>query len=324
MSFSSDVKEEILNVKPESDCCILASICACINTIGSLELSNKGVTFSIKTDNLNLLNFIKDAINTIYSSKIEKLDIESSSIGKLTMHEFVVPIEVGNRILQDCGIISLNATNNWSLNKSVDHHIIMEDCCKKAYIKMAFTSVGNISIPQSLDDVDLVQKGRGRGYHFELEFTNGEQAKVLSNLLGEFGFITRKVERGDKYVVYMKEAESIADFVAFVGASKSCLEMQNEIIKRDMRNSINRQSNCISANIDKTVQASLIQVRAIETIENTIGIDGLPESLREVARLRLENKEASLSDIVKLSENTLTKSGLNYKLKKIIEIANNL
>ena len=122
----------------------------------------------------------------------------------------------------------------------------------------------------------------------------------------------------------MKEAEAIADFVAFVGANKSFLEMQNEIIKREMRNSINRQSNCISANIDKTVQASLMQVRAIEKIEETIGIDGLPDSLKEVANLRIKNKESSLSDLVALSGNVLTKSGLNYKLKKLIEIADNL
>ena len=278
MSFSSEIKEEILNEKPESDCCMLASLCACINSIGSLELSNKGVSFSVKSDNVALLSYIKDIINKIYSSKIDKLDAEVSVIGKTTMYEFVAPVELGNRILQDCGIISLDETNNWSLNKGVDHHIIIEDCCKKSYIKMAFASVGNISIPQSQED-EIGQKAKGRGYHFELEFTSGEQAKVLSNLLGEFGFITRKVERGEKFVVYMKEAEAIADFVAFVGANKSFLEMQNEIIKREMRNSINRQSNCISANIDKTVQASLMQVRAIEKIEETIGIDGLPDSL---------------------------------------------
>ena len=323
MSFSSEIKEEILNIKPESDCCTLASLCACINSIGSLELSNKGVSFSIKSDNLRLLNYIKDLINKIYSTKIEELNAEVSIVGKNTLYEFVVPVELGNRVLQDCGIIYLDETNNWSLSNGVDHHVIIEDCCKKAYIKMAFTGVGNISIPQSQDD-EIVVKSKGRGYHFELEFTNGEQAKVLSNLLGEFGFITRKVERGEKYVVYMKEAESIADFVAFVGANKSFLEMQNEIIKREMRNSINRQSNCISANIDKTVQASLMQVKAIEKIEETIGIDGLPESLREVARLRLANKESSLYDLVILSGNSLTKSGLNYKLKKIMEIAEDL
>lgn len=323
MSFSSDVKEEILNVLPESDCCMIASICACINSIGSLELSSRGISFSLKSENLKLLYYVKDLINKIYSSKIEKLDTEISTVGKTTLHEFVAPIELGSQILQDAGIIVLDETNNWSLNKGVDHHIIIEDCCKKAYIKMAFASVGNISIPQSVED-EIGGKAKGRGYHFELEFTNAEQAKVLSNLLGEFGFITRKVERGEKFVVYMKESESIADFIAFVGANKSFLEMQNEIIKREMRNSINRQSNCISANIDKTVQASMEQVKAIETIEETVGIGSLPIALQEVARLRLENKESSLSDLVALSGNTLTKSGLNYKLKKLVEIANSL
>ncbi len=324
MSFSGAVKEEILNLKPEADCCALASICACINSIGSLEISKKGVSFSLKTDNMKLLEYVKDLINSIYSSKIENLVAEEIVVGKNTLYEFVVPTELGNRILQDAGVLQLDDTNNWTLVKGVDHHIIIEDCCKKAYIKMAFASVGNISIPRTDEDDEMGVNARGKGYHFELEFTNVEQAKVLSNLLGEFGFITRKVDRGEKFVVYMKECESIADFIAFVGASKSYLEMQNEIVKRDMRNSINRQSNCISANIDKTVQASMEQIQAIEIIENTIGISGLPVSLQEVAILRINNKESSLSELVELSGNTLTKSGLNYKLKKIVEIAKNL
>ena len=98
----------------------------------------------------------------------------------------------------------------------------------------------------------------------------------------------------------MKESEAIADFVGCVGATKCYLKLQEEIIKREMRNSINRQSNCISANIDKTINASLSQVRAIEIIEETIGIQSLPQNLQKVAILRKENPDASLTELVKL------------------------
>lgn len=322
MSYSSEVKQEMCEKAVENDCCKLASLCASINTIGSLVINRAGITFSIRTDSKLVLDNIRSIIKSLYSKTIEDVLADEEVVGKCTLRELVVPIEIGSRILSDCGIIALDDGNNWTLNKGIDHHIIMEDCCKKAYIAMAFLCVGNISVPLSsgVDD----DKNQRSGYHFELEFTNIDQAKAVSNLLGEFGFITRRVDRNGKSVVYMKESEAIADFVGFVGATKCYLKLQEEIIKREMRNSINRQSNCISANIDKTINASLSQVRAIEIIEETIGIQSLPQNLQKIAMLRKENPDASLTELVKLYGEGATKSGLNYKLKRIEEISKNL
>lgn len=311
MSFSNDVKEQLLSQKLEADCCMQSSLCAFINCLGSLEINKSGVTFSIKTDNIEILERIQEIVNTLYSDKIEELFVTSQTVGKTILYEFTAPMKVGTQILKDCGIIELDEKNMVNINRSINHHIILEDCCKIWYIKSCFLAVGTISIPQN-------------GYHFEMEFASNDQAKAVANLMGEFGFITRKVERNEKFVVYMKESESIADFLAFVGDTKSYLKLQEEILNRDMRNSINRTSNCISANISKTVDASVVQLKAIETIEDTIGLENLSNGLREVAILRKNNPQASLSELINKSETPLTKSGLNYKLNKIVEISKNL
>lgn len=316
MSFSNEVKEEIMSQELESDCCCFATLCSYINSLGSLEITKQGVSFSIKTENPALLTNLQDVVNKIYSDKIDELLVTSKTIGKTVLYDFSVPTVVGNRILMDCGILKIGDKNAVEINDGIDHHIIMEDCCKKWYIKTSFLCVGTLSVPSG--------DNSSKGYHFELEYSSANQAKIIANLLGEFGFIARKVERNGKYVVYMKESEMIADFLAFVGATKSYLKLQNEMITRDMRNSINRQSNCISANIDKTVQASLGQLHAIEIIEATIGIDSLPENLRKYAILRKRNPEASLSELITLSDEKITKSGMNYKLNKIVEISKNL
>ena len=320
MSFNSDIKDELLSLEIENDCCMLAQICACINTIGSLEINKQGISFSVLTENVGILTQLQKSIKTLYANKIDLENSETKIIGKHTFFELSIPKAIGNMILKDCGILQLDETNNYTIKQGIDHHIIMSDCCKRTYIKTVFLTSGIISIPSS-EEGDLQKNS---GYHFEIEFTNNEQAKSVASLLGEFGFIVRKVDRQSKAVVYMKEGETIADFLGFVGATKSFLKLQNKIVERDMRNNINRQSNCISANINKAITASLGQLQAIEIIESTIGLDSLPDNIKKYALLRKENPDASLAELIELSNEKISKAGMNYKLKKIVEISKNL
>ena len=124
--------------------------------------------------------------------------------------------------------------------------------------------------------------------------------------------------------MYLKDASQVSDLLALVGAYNSVLELQNELAVRELRNKVNRQTNCLNANISKTVEASLKQLDAINVIENTIGLDSLPSDLQEVALLRLANTEESLDELLKLSKIKLTKSGLNHRFRKIIKLAKEL
>ena len=320
MSFSSEVKAELLSQQIENDCCGFAFLAGVINTIGSLEISHGGFSFSLRTDNLKIVEKVQEVINKLYADKVDELEVTTKTTGKVVMYEVSFPQKVGAQILKDCSILTLSESNNWEVTRGIDHHVILEDCCKKSYLTAVFLTSGTLSVPTTTVD----SSSSFGGYHFELELSSVEQAKAVSHLLGEFGFISKKVARGEKQVVYIKEGETIAEFVGFVGATKSYLQLQNDIVSRDMRNAINRQANCMSANIGKTVGAALIQIQAIEKIEETIGLDNLPGDLGAFAKLRKENPDSSLTDLVEICGGEITKSGLNYKLKKLVEIANNL
>ena len=142
--------------------------------------------------------------------------------------------------------------------------------------------------------------------------------------MAEFGIIAKLVQRKSSYVLYFKEAELIKDLLALMGANQSVLALAAEMITREKRNQVNRQVNCINANISKTVEASLKQVAAINTIISTIGLESLSEELQEVAMLRLANPEESLDELLALSTIKLSKSGLNHRLNKLIRIAKEL
>ena len=162
------------------------------------------------------------------------------------------------------------------------------------------------------------------GYHLEFSSKNYGFLSMLSEYLAEFEINAKLLKRKKTYVLYIKDAEQVSDTLALVGANSSVIELQNEIVKRELRNKINRQTNCESGNITKMVNASIKQLEAIDKIESTIGLSALPPDLEEVAILRIANPEESLTDLLKLSTLNLTKSGLNHRLRKLISIADNL
>ena len=134
--------------------------------------------------------------------------------------------------------------------------------------------------------------------------------------------ITSKLSSRKKiFVLYLKDSEAIKDLLALVGAEQSVLDLSDEMAKRDLRNTVNRQVNCINANINKTIEASLKQIQAINYINKKIGLDSLPEDLQEVAVLRLANPQESMDELLKLSTIKLTKSGLNHRFRRILKIA---
>ena len=148
--------------------------------------------------------------------------------------------------------------------------------------------------------------------------------RELSHIISQFDIFAKLIERKNNYVLYIKDAENVSDLLALVGANNSVLILQNEIVKREFRNKINRQTNCLSGNISKTVEASMKQLAAIEKIDKKIGLESLPPDLEEVALMRLANPEEPLGTLLQLSNFPLTKSGLNHRLRKIISIANKL
>jgi len=181
-------------------------------------------------------------------------------------------------------------------------------CCRKAFLRGAFLAGGSISDPE-------------KTYHLELTSRTRLQAQQLSRILGTFKLKARIIMRKGSFVTYLKEGENIVDFLNIIGAHSALMELENVRILKGMRNTVNRIVNCETANLEKTVNASIRQVENIKYIAENIGFDTLPESLRDIAELRLEYNDANLVELGQLLTPPIGKSGVNHRLRKLDQIA---
>jgi len=316
MSFSNDVKKEIIKknlFKNETKSLMQGLFLAA----GSLIISNRELSFVLSSENEFVIDFVKDKLKELFG-EIE-IDIVSVMKSFKNKQRFELSVEesANMRILKELGIVAY-----------VEDEFIISDVCDKAYLKSkneslafligVFLGSGSVSIPVN-------EQGKKKyGYHFEIAVVSKNQADILAEILTNFEIFPKIVERGDNYVIYVKHSETICDILAMFGASKVVLDIENNKVSRDYSNMANRQVNCMTANIGKTVNASLKQLAAIEIIQNTVGLENLPETLLEAALIRLANQEASLNDLCKLLEKPISKGALAQRFNKIIEIAEEL
>ena len=181
----------------------------------------------------------------------------------------------------------------------------------KGLIRDAFLQSGSISDPEKF-------------YHLEIVFTSYDDAQTIKKLIDGFGLDGKIVERKGHYVVYLKEGAQIADMLRIIEAPMALMEFENIRIVKEMRNSINRQVNCEAANLGKTISAAVKQVEDIKFICSKVGLDNIPESLAETAKKRLEYPEATLKELGELMDPPLGKSGVNHRLKRLSELAEDL
>ena len=190
----------------------------------------------------------------------------------------------------------------------VDGILLQQSCCKRAFIRGAFLAGGSISNPN-------------KSYHFEVVCQQNKQAMQLQDMINSFGMDAKIVERKKHYVVYLKEGSQIVDILNVMEAHVALMNLENVRILKEMRNSVNRKVNCETANISKTVNAAVKQVEDIVYLRDTVGLNSLPENLREMAELRLEYPEAPLKELGTYLNPPVGKSGVNHRLRKISMIA---
>ena len=193
----------------------------------------------------------------------------------------------------------------------VDPRIVQKDCCKKAFIRGAFIAAGSISDPNKF-------------YHYEIVCDYEEDAQCLCDMLIFFGLDAKITVRKNDYIVYMKEGSNITDVLNLMGAYVSQMNLYNVMILKEMRNDVNRKVNCETANLNKTVAAAVKQTKDIIYIRDTVGLGSLKDSLRQVAEVRLEHEDMNLKDIGALLDPPVGKSGVNHRLRKISEYAEQL
>ena len=208
------------------------------------------------------------------------------------------------RLLGDDG----DVCENMSVVKNL---IIQNSCCRRAFIRGAFLAAGSLSDPEKF-------------YHFEIVCSCEEKAEQLREIIGTFSIEAKIVVRKKYYVVYIKEGSQIVEILSVMEAPLALMELENIRILKEMRNSVNRQVNCETANINKTVSAAVKQLQDIAYIRDTVGLDYLPESLAEIAQARLERPDATLKELGEILSPPVGKSGVNHRLRKISSLAESL
>lgn len=185
------------------------------------------------------------------------------------------------------------------------------ECCRISYIRGAFLGGGSVSDPK-------------KNYHLEFDARNRETADCLREAINKQGIPVKMTERKKSCIVYIKGYEDIAALMGLIGAGTAAMEIYNVSIEKEIRNGINRRMNCETANIDKVAKAYVKHMQAIEKINDTIGFEGLPESLSEIARVRMDYPDESLKELGERLVPPIGKSGVNHRLNRIMEIADKL
>lgn len=310
MSFSSEVKDELSKHISSARHCQIAEIAAMTAMCGEI-IHEKNGEFSIKlaTENESAIRkyftLLQKTFN-IYAEKHNNYDdIKKGSTYTIHIDDNATCI----RILQ-----TLKLYENDTLIEQeglVNPLLIQQTCCRRTFIRGAFLASGSISDPQKF-------------YHFEIVCTSLKKAEQLRDVINSFEVDSKIIQRKKYYVVYIKEGTHIVDILNIMEAHVSLMQLENVRILKEMRNSVNRQVNCETANLNKTVEAAVKQIRDIEYIRDTIGFNSLKAGLREVAYARLENPDMNLKDLGMLLSPTVGKSGVNHRLRKLSEMAEHL
>ena len=319
MSFSRQSKLEILEEKLEDANCALAFLSGLFHGAGQLSKNSEGVRVDLVTDIKEIFPYVNDIVKRLYGEELELEISDDYIINKTTYYRIMFPVGISQRVLQDCGLLESN-DGSYALEYGIDLNVVCDEETQRAFVKGAFISCSTSSIRLS----ELGSLGASSGYHLEFASHHKELLEGLQEILGEFTIPSKLGTRKNLHILYLKDSESIKDLLALVGATQSVLDLSNEMATRGLRNIVNRQVNCINANINKTVEASLKQIQAIELINKHIGLENLPEDLQEVAVLRLANQQESMEELLKLSTIELTKSGLNHRFRRLIKIADDL
>lgn len=295
MSFSFDTKCEICEGNIKKDCCKEAQLYGMV--LFAQHISDNQLR--LVTENVIVINVLNTLINEVLNTYFQLDENVNSYVATLRND--------GLKKLYDKFFINVNGKIDLSVSGAVTENA----CCSYAFLKGAFLSGGYVSNPAN-------------NYHFEISTPYYKLAKSLESFMKRLDFPAKTVVRKSNYIVYMKDSEAIERFLCHVGANTAAFSFMDTKIYKEMNNYSNRINNTKLHNIEKTLNKSVEQVKAINIIENKIGLSALEADLEKAALLRRENPDKSLNELVLISDGAFSRSGLNRKLGKLMEIASRL
>lgn len=298
MSFSSDVKQELCKLNISRRCCAQAEAYGVLlfcNTFHSRQVR-------IITESPWLKERLPVLFRKAFHVTFDVLPQEGEGKGSFLIED---PEKLG--IIFD----AYGLEKNSSVSAHVNFANLEEEHCRTAFLRGAFLAGGSVTDPL-------------KSYHLELATSHFHVGREVPALMQEAGFLPKTTTRKGNYITYFKQSEHIEDFLTAIGAPISAMDMMTAKLERDLRGSVNRRVNCDAANLDKLVAAAQHQIEAIHKLEEHGLLVSQPAKIQEAAKLRTENPELTLSQLAALCDPPVTKSAFNHRLRKLLELAENI
>jgi DNA-binding protein WhiA len=340
MSFSKDVKEELSLQLSSARHCRLAELAAILSCEGRvIYLDSEGENakgqypirkcyLKLQTENLVVARKYFTLIRKTFNINIDVSVKTNSNAKRNSMYTLIISNQEAIKLILQATKLSPNQSKhddgavkaeiNVASGKAISVGLGLSDpvttqnaCCKRAFIRGAFLSSGSMSNPK-------------KAYHLEIVVSNPDKAEQLRDMIQTFSIDAKIILRKKNYVVYIKEGSQIVDLLNVMEAHVALMDLENVRILKEMRNSINRQVNCEAANISKTVAAAAKQIEDIIYIKDTVGLGDLADGLEDIARMRIEYPEASLKELGEMLLPPIGKSGVNHRLRKLSQVADQL
>ena len=300
MSFSNDVKNELSRLETNEVCCDKAELLGVLRMSGAIVIRGMNIGIHFSTENAALARRGLQILKNNYQVQTEVVITRSRRLKKNNRYQVrVLPAPQVNIAMTELQLLSMES--------DLKNPLLTKQCCKRAFLRGAFLGGGSISRPSS-------------DYHLEMVTGNEDFARSIIKVMHTFSMKAKLTDRKNDYIVYLKDGESITNFLRVIGAHNSMMEFEGVRVLKEMRNNVNRRVNCETANLGKVVKAAVRQVNCIKFIDEHMGLSELPEALQETAKLRLKYPEASLNELVEYSGG-IGKSGINHRLKKLQEMA---
>jgi len=301
VAFSKDTKRELARVIPEERCCRIAELSAYYDFNGYLFGGGKYLDFYHFTPLIarKILTLVKGVFPEVQT----QLLVQRARARKNQVYTV--------RVLQPVDARMVHEAMRSQEYLDQEREILALSCCRKAYVRGAFLGHGSVTNPK-------------KTYHLEIFTEKYEVAQKVYHNINAFGLEAKITTRKGDLLVYLKDADHIVTLLNLMGAYNALMQLENVRIVKDMRNRVNRLVNCETANVEKTIQAAVEQIDAVEKIQKHMSLSDLPPKLAEIATLRIENPYATLKELGQMINPPISKSGVNYRLQQLIKISKSL
>lgn len=297
MSFSSRVKNELVKIEQENNCCKKSLLYGM--ALFSKSFSFREIVFQSKS--IETAELFKALLFELCSVQSK---ITVSPAGKI----YTVSIKKSTDVSK---LMTYFGHSKTETSLKINFSVFECEECQRAFVRGAFLACGAVSSPE-------------KDYHLEFSVAFMNLSKSLITALQELELQPKLTNRKGYNIIYFKDSEAIEDCLYIMGASKCMFDMMNIKIVKEIRNSANRKANCETANIEKTVAAASPQIAAIMKIQDKKGLDALSEPLRQMAEIRLENPDSSLGELAEMFDPPISRSGVNHRLSRLVKIAEEL